>query len=95
MFGQEFFIVLMLISLLAILMTGFPVAFTLSGVALFFGIIGSFCNIFDMAFIQALPNRIYGIMTNECIILYFYLPKYIYTWIFISHININIRCFYK
>ena len=68
MFGQEFFIVLMLISLLAILMTGFPVAFTLSGVALFFGIIGSFSNIFDMAFIQALPNRIYGIMTNDLLI---------------------------
>ena len=68
MFGQEFFIVLMLISLLAILMTGFPVAFTLSGVALFFGIIGFFFNIFDMAFIQALPNRIYGIMTNDLLI---------------------------
>ena len=68
MFGQEFFIVLMLISLLVILMTGFPVAFTLSGVALFFGIIGSFSNIFDMAFIQALPNRIYGIMTNDLLI---------------------------
>ena len=68
MFGEEFFIVLMLISLLAILMTGFPVAFTLSGVALFFGIIGSFSNIFDMAFIQALPNRIYGIMTNDLLI---------------------------
>ena len=68
MFGQEFYIVLMLISLLAILMTGFPVAFTLSGVALFFGIIGSFSNIFDMAFIQALPNRIYGIMTNDLLI---------------------------
>ena len=68
MFGQEFFIVLMLISLLVILMTGFPVAFTLSGVALFFGIIGFFFNIFDMAFIQALPNRIYGIMTNDLLI---------------------------
>ena len=68
MFGQEFFIVLMLTSLLAILMTGFPVAFTLSGVALFFGIIGFFFNIFDMAFIQALPNRIYGIMTNDLLI---------------------------
>ena len=68
MFEQEIFIVLMLVSLLAVLMTGFPVAFTLSGVALFFGIFGSFFDLFDMAFIQALPNRIYGIMTNDLLI---------------------------
>ncbi|HIK87736.1 MAG TPA: TRAP transporter large permease subunit [Alphaproteobacteria bacterium] len=68
MFEQEIFIVLMLVSLLGVLMTGFPVAFTLSGVALFFGIVGSFFNSFDMAFIQALPNRIYGIMTNDLLI---------------------------
>ena len=68
MFEQEFFIILMLVSLLAVLMTGFPVAFTLSGVALFFGVIGSCFNLFDMAFIQALPNRIYGIMTNDLLI---------------------------
>ena len=68
MFGQEIFIILMLVSLLAVLMTGFPVAFTLSGVALFFGVIGSCFDLFDMAFIQALPNRIYGIMTNDLLI---------------------------
>ena len=68
MFEQEFFIILMLVSLLAVLMTGFPVAFTLSGVALFFGVIGSCFDLFDMALIQALPNRIYGIMTNDLLI---------------------------
>ena len=68
MFEQEIFIVLMLVSLLAVLMTGFPVAFTLSGVALFFGVVGSSFDLFDMAFIQALPNRIYGIMTNDLLI---------------------------
>ena len=68
MFEQEIFIILMLVSLLGVLMTGFPVAFTLSGVALFFGIVGSFFNSFDMVFIQALPNRIYGIMTNDLLI---------------------------
>lgn len=68
MFEQEIFIILMLVSLLAILMTGFPVAFTLAGVALFFGVVGSCFDLFDMAFIQALPNRIYGIMTNDLLI---------------------------
>ena len=68
MFEQEIFIILMLVSLLAVLMTGFPVAFTLAGVALFFGVVGSCFDLFDMAFIQALPNRIYGIMTNDLLI---------------------------
>ena len=68
MFEQEIIIILMLVSLLAVLMTGFPVAFTLAGVALIFGGIGSLFNLFDMAFIQALPNRIYGIMTNDLLI---------------------------
>ncbi|MFP6779365.1 MAG: TRAP transporter large permease subunit [Alphaproteobacteria bacterium] len=68
MFEQEIIIILMLVSLLAVLMTGFPVAFTLAGVALFFGMVGSTLNLFDMAFIQALPNRIYGIMTNDLLI---------------------------
>ena len=68
MFEQEIIIILMLVSLLAVLMTGFPVAFTLAGVALIFGVIGSLLNLFDMAFIQALPNRIYGIMTNYLLI---------------------------
>ena len=68
MFEQEIMIILMLVSLLAVLMTGFPVAFTLAGVALFFGMLGSILGLFDMAFIQALPNRIYGIMTNDLLI---------------------------
>ena len=63
MFSAEIIIIFMLISLLSVLMTGFPVAFTLSGVALIFGLFGSFFGVFDLAFVQALPNRIYGIMT--------------------------------
>ena len=35
MFEQEIIIILMLVSLLAVLMTGFPVAFTLAGVVNF------------------------------------------------------------
>ena len=68
MFSPEIIIILMLITLLSVLMTGFPVAFTLSGVALIFGLGGTLFGIFDLAFIQALPNRIYGIMTNDLLI---------------------------
>ncbi len=47
------------------LMAGFPVAFTLAGVALIFAGIGVATGTFDPSFLEAFPNRIYGIMTNE------------------------------
>ena len=48
MFSAEITIILMLITLLSVLMTGFPVAFTLSGVALIFGLGGTLFGIFDL-----------------------------------------------
>jgi tripartite ATP-independent transporter DctM subunit len=50
------------------LMAGFPVAFTLAGVSLIFAAIGTLLGTFDPAFLGALPNRIFGIMTNETLI---------------------------
>jgi tripartite ATP-independent transporter DctM subunit len=51
-----------------VLMMGYPVAFTLAGVSLVFALAGGFFDVFDPAFLQALPNRLYGIMTNETLI---------------------------
>ena len=50
------------------LMAGFPVAFTLAGVALIFAGLGVMTGTFDPVFLEAFPNRIYGIMTNETLI---------------------------
>jgi tripartite ATP-independent transporter DctM subunit len=50
------------------LMAGYPVAFTLSGVALMFASLGIMTGTFDPVFLEAFPNRIYGIMTNETLI---------------------------
>jgi len=50
------------------LMAGFPVAFTLAGVALIFAGLGFMTGTFDPVFLEAFPNRIYGIMTNETLI---------------------------
>lgn len=50
------------------LLAGFPVAFTLAGVALIFALIGVMTGIFDPAFLGAFPNRIFGIMSNETLI---------------------------
>ncbi|HEX9648657.1 MAG TPA: TRAP transporter large permease subunit [Alphaproteobacteria bacterium] len=58
----------MVLALCAALMLGFQVAFTLSGVALVFALVGAAFDIFELAFVAALPNRIYGIMTNDLLI---------------------------
>ncbi len=58
----------MLLALLAALLAGFPVAFTLSGVALLAAALGNVVGMFDFSFVAAFPNRIYGIMTNDLLI---------------------------
>jgi tripartite ATP-independent transporter DctM subunit len=60
--------ILMFVALCAALMAGFPVAFTLAGTGLLFGLIGQGLGVFDFAFIAAFPQRIYGTMTNEVLI---------------------------
>ncbi len=48
-----------------VLLTGFPVAFALSGTALAFATIGLQFDVFDAAFLNAMPNRLFGIMSNQ------------------------------
>ncbi|KAA9131003.1 TRAP transporter large permease subunit [Marinihelvus fidelis] len=52
----------------AALLAGFPVAFTLAGVALLFAGIGAVAGFFDPVYLEAFPNRVFGIMTNETLI---------------------------
>ncbi len=48
-----------------LLLIGYPVAFTLAGTALIFSVIGEMTGTFDPAFLEALPNRLYGIIGNQ------------------------------
>lgn len=57
--------ILFFLCLCLLLMSGFPVAFVLSGVSLLFALLGSALGQFDMSYLSALPGRIYGIMMNE------------------------------
>ena len=59
---------LLFLTVCLVLMAGYPVAFSLAGTALIFGLIGELTGYFDSAFLQALPNRLYGIMTNVTLI---------------------------
>ena len=66
---KEILDVLMFGTLCVVLLAGFPVAFTLAGVALIFAAIGIGFGVFDPSFFGALPSRIYGnAMTNEILI---------------------------
>ena len=46
------------------LLIGYPVAIRLGGVSLWFALAGWFAGWFDTSFLMAMPNRVYGIMTN-------------------------------
>ena len=64
----ELYVIAMVLTLCGALLLGFPVAFTLSGVALIYALIGAYFEVFELAFVQALTNRVYGIMTNDLLI---------------------------
>ncbi|MCG6135499.1 MAG: TRAP transporter large permease subunit [Nostoc sp. LLA-1] len=49
---------------LVLLSLGYPVAFSLGGVAILFGIVGISLGVFDPIFLTAMPQRIFGIMAN-------------------------------
>lgn len=52
----------------AVLLLGFPVAFTLGGVSLWFALAGWLAGWFDAAFLMAIPNRVFGIMQNMTLV---------------------------
>ena len=64
----EFMAILLFVTLCLVLMLGFPVAFTLAGVSLFFAGLGTVLGLFDPAFLQATPNRVFGIMSNQILV---------------------------
>ena len=68
LFIEELFVIGMGLTLCGGLLMGFPVAFTLSGVALLAALLGNAFDIFELVFVAALPNRMYGIMTNDLLI---------------------------
>jgi len=60
--------VAMVLAVCALLLVGYPVAFTLAGVSLGFAGLGAALGIMDFALLGALPARIFGIMTNDVLL---------------------------
>ncbi len=59
---------LMFFGIIGFLMLGFPVAFTLAGVSLLFGLAGWAIGVFDPSNFGSLPSRYIGFMTSEVLV---------------------------
>ena len=68
MITPEILSILMLIVLSLTMLLGFPVAFTLSGIGILFGLLAAPMGMFDPIFYAAIPSRFFGIMTNEVLV---------------------------
>jgi len=59
---------IMFLALIIFLLLGYPAAFSLGAVGLIFGFLGIELGQFQPDFLQALPDRIYGVMSNETLL---------------------------
>jgi TRAP-type mannitol/chloroaromatic compound transport system permease large subunit len=58
----------MVVVLCALLMAGYPVAFSLAGTALFFAVVGLMFGVFDISFLIPFPQRVFGAVVNTTLI---------------------------
>ena len=59
---------LMFGGLVVFMLIGFPVTFSLAAVGLFFGFIAIESGYFELALMQALPERVFGIVSNDTLL---------------------------
>ncbi len=65
MTGVELNAVLLVVAVIAALMAGYPAALTLGGISLIAALIGGASGAFPLPLLNALPSRIFGVVTNE------------------------------
>jgi tripartite ATP-independent transporter DctM subunit len=58
----------MVAAVCVLLLIGYPVALTLAGISLGFAALGAASGVMNLALLGALPERIYGVMTNEVLL---------------------------
>jgi tripartite ATP-independent transporter DctM subunit len=64
----EIVAVLMFVCTIGAVLIGYPVAFTLAGVGLIFGVVGHQFGVFDYSLLTGLANRYFGVMINEVLV---------------------------
>lgn len=82
----EMYPVLMFGLAVLILLLGYPVAFSLSGTAIAFALFGVFMGDFDMSFLGAFPERIFGVMGNQTLIA---IPLFIFMGVMLERSKIS------
>lgn len=65
---MEYLSLLMFLAVCLVLLLGYPVAYSLAGTALIFAGIGAFFGVFDTSYLQAVPSRLFGIISNQTLI---------------------------
>ena len=60
--------IIMVFVLCALLMAGYPVAFSLAGTALIFAVLGLASGVFDISYLIPYPQRVFGAVTNTTLI---------------------------
>src|SRR5664279_1625912 len=81
----ELLAILMVAAVIAALMAGYPVALTLAGVSLMFAVLGHILGVGGLALLGALPQRIYGIMTNDVLLA---IPLFIFMGVMLERSDI-------
>jgi tripartite ATP-independent transporter DctM subunit len=59
---------LMFSALIVVLLLGYPVAFSLAAIGIFFGLLGIEMGLLHPSLFQALPQRIWGVMSNDTLL---------------------------
>lgn len=81
----EVLAVLMVAAVCAALMAGYPVALTLAGVSLIFAVLGHMLGAMNFAILGALPQRIFGVMTNDVLLA---LPMFVFMGVMLEQSRI-------
>ncbi len=81
----ELIAILMVAAVCAALMAGYPVALTLAGVSLGFATFGHLSGAMNFAILGALPQRIFGVMTNEVLLA---IPMFIFMGVMLERSRI-------
>ena len=61
----QYLSIIMVVCIFAALVMGYPVAFTLGGVALLFAFGGAAFDVFSLKYLSSLPSSVYGVMTSD------------------------------
>jgi len=82
---SELLAILMVVAVIAALMIGYSVALTLAGMSLAFAMLGHALGVMGFGILGALPQRIYGIMTNDVLLA---LPMFIFMGVMLEQSRI-------